>query len=72
MRGFIVAYTLGVASATVGFSGLAPILDSAVKGIQQTTINTVQKSQQSQIQNYDLQHSSSYQRTQSGVETTGF
>ena len=62
MRGLIFGFLLGVSSATVGFSGLAPILDSGVKSIQQTTINTVQKSQQQHIQNYDLQHSVSSQR----------
>ena len=62
MRGLIFGFLLGVSSATVGFSGLAPIFDSGVKSIQQTTINAVQKSQQQQIQNYDLQHSGSSQR----------
>jgi len=42
MKGFIFGFIIGVASSTVGFSGLAPTLDSAVKTIQQTTINTVQ------------------------------
>ena len=49
MKGFFFGFFLGVATATVGFSGLAPILDSVVRGIQQTTINTVQKSQKTQF-----------------------
>ena len=59
MRGTIFGFLLGVSTATVGFSGIAPILDSGVRTIQQTTINAVQKSQQQQIQNYDLQYSGS-------------
>ena len=62
MKGFIFGFLLGVSSATVGFSGLAPIFDNGVRSIQQTTINAVQKSQQQQIQNYDLKYSSSPQR----------
>jgi len=64
MKGFLFAYILGVASATVGFSGLAPVLDGAVKSIQQETIKITQKSQQEQIQNYDSKYSSTSQRTQ--------
>ena len=67
MRGFIFGFLLGVSSATVGFSGLAPILDSGVRSIQQTTINTVQKSQQQQIQNYDLQYSGASSGTSNRV-----
>ena len=59
MRGLIFGFLLGVSSATVGFSGLAPIFDSGVRTIRQTTINAVQKSQQQQIQNYDIQYSGS-------------
>jgi hypothetical protein len=62
MRGTIFGFILGVSTATVGFSGLAPILDSGVRTIQQTTINTVQKSQEQQIKNYDLQYSASPER----------
>ncbi len=63
MRGTIFGFVLGVSTATVGFSGIAPILDSGVRTIQQTTINATQKSQQQQIDNY-VQHSASYQRTE--------
>lgn len=65
MRGFIFGFLLGVSSATVGFSGLAPIFDNGVRTIQQTTINAVQKSQQQQIQNYDFQHYDSSSGTSS-------
>ena len=54
MKGFVFGFLLGVSSATVGFSGLAPIFDNGVRAIQKTTIDTVQKSQQQQIQNYDF------------------
>ena len=54
MRGTVFGFILGVSTATVGFSGIAPILDSGVRTLQQTTINAVQKSQQQQIQNYDF------------------
>ena len=54
MKGFIIGFVLGVSSATVGFSGLAPIFDNGVRAIQKTTIDTVQKSQQQQIQNNDF------------------
>lgn len=45
MKGFFFGFVLGIASSTVGFSGLAPILDGGVKTIQQTTINATQKTQ---------------------------
>ena len=54
MKGFLFGFILGVSTATVGFSGLAPILDSGVRTIQQTTINATQKSQQQHIQNYEI------------------
>jgi hypothetical protein len=54
MRGFIFGFLLGVSSSTVGFSGLAPIFDSGVRTIQQTTINATQKAQEQQIKNYDF------------------
>jgi len=53
MSGFFFGFILGVAVATVGFSGLSPILDSGVRSIQQTTINATQKSQQHQFDNYE-------------------
>jgi NO-binding membrane sensor protein with MHYT domain len=34
---FVVGFVLGLAVATVGFSGMARILDSGVQTIQQTT-----------------------------------
>lgn len=43
MKGFLFGFVLGVASTTVGFSGLAPILDGGVKSIQETTVNLTDK-----------------------------
>lgn len=63
MKGFIFGFILGVSTGTVGFSGLAPILDGGVRAIQQTTINATQKSQQQYIQNYDIERYSSSPRT---------
>lgn len=37
MKGFLFGFILGVAAATVGFSGLAPMLDRGVHTIQETT-----------------------------------
>ena len=54
MKGFIFGFLLGVSSATVGFSGLAPIFDSGVRSIQKTTIDVTSKAQQQQIQNNDF------------------
>jgi hypothetical protein len=51
MKGFFFGFILGVAVATVGFSGLAPILDGGVRSIQQTTINATQNAQKQQIEN---------------------
>ena len=34
---FVVGFVLGVTVATVGFSGMAQIMDSGVQTIQQTT-----------------------------------
>jgi hypothetical protein len=51
MKGFIFGFLLGVSSATVGFAGLAPIFDSGVRTIQQTTINATQNAQKQQIEN---------------------
>lgn len=62
MKGFLFGFILGIASATVGFSGLAPMLDSAVRGIQQQTIKITQKSQQEQVQNYDITNPASSPR----------
>lgn len=63
MKGFIFGFILGVSTGTVGFSGLAPILDSGVRTIQQTTINATQKSQKQYIQNYDIERYSPSART---------
>ena len=54
MKGFIFGFILGVSSATVGFSGLAPIFDNGVRTIQQTTINAAQNAQKQQINNNDF------------------
>jgi hypothetical protein len=54
MKGLVFGFILGVASSTVGFTGLAPILDSVVRTLQQETIKFTQNSQKQQIQNYDF------------------
>jgi len=46
MKSFIFGFIFGVSVATVGFNGLAPILDNAVRFIQQQTINAVQTNNQ--------------------------
>jgi hypothetical protein len=42
MKSFILGTVLGIAVGTVGFNGLAPILDNGVRFIQNQTINAVQ------------------------------
>jgi len=41
MKSFLFGFVFGSAVSTVGFGSLAPILDSGVRTIQQTTVNMV-------------------------------
>jgi hypothetical protein len=50
MKAFFFGFILGIASTTVGFSGLAPILDSGVRSIQQSTINLTENTHK----NYEI------------------
>jgi hypothetical protein len=42
MKSFILGTVLGISVGTVGFNGLAPILDNGVRFVQKQTINAVQ------------------------------
>lgn len=45
MKSFIFGIIFGSAVSSVGFSSLAPILDSGMRTIQQTSINLVRNQQ---------------------------
>jgi hypothetical protein len=51
MKSFILGMILGVSVGTVGFNGLAPILDNGVRFVQHQTINAVQTNNSNNFQN---------------------
>jgi hypothetical protein len=41
MKNFIFGLVFGIVVSTIGFTGIAPMLDTMVQSIQKTTIQTV-------------------------------